>query len=70
MPVEMRVRPTFADRTIEPLEARKKRQAFEGSQAMKDYRRSQEAARERMATLRAERLAREAQAEAQAKGGA
>jgi hypothetical protein len=43
----------------EPLQQRKQRQQVEATQAMKDYRRAQDAARERMAALRAERLERE-----------
>jgi hypothetical protein len=43
------------------LRMRRSRQAREGSQAMQDYRRTQEAVRKRMAELRAERLADEAQ---------
>jgi hypothetical protein len=43
----------------EPLQQRKQRQLVEGSQAMEDYRRTQEAARDRMAELRAERQRRE-----------
>jgi hypothetical protein len=44
----------------EPLAKRKRRQAIEGSEAMRDYRRAQEEARERLRVLREERLAREA----------
>ena len=54
----MGYRGDFPDRKIEPLDVRRRRQSVEGAQAMKDYRRSQEAARERMAALKAERLAR------------
>ena len=54
-------RPKFPDRKIEPLHIRKERQALESEQAMKDYKHTQEAARERMAALRAERQAREGQ---------
>ena len=54
----MRYRADFPDRTIEPLDVRRRRQSVEGAQAMNDYRRIQEAARERMAVLKKERLAR------------
>jgi len=54
----MRYRADFPDRKIEPLDVRRRRQSVEGAQAMKDYRRTQEAARERMAALKPERLAR------------
>jgi hypothetical protein len=47
--------------TPEPLEQRRRRQAIEGSQAMRDYKQAQQAARERLKALREERLAREAQ---------
>jgi hypothetical protein len=50
----------FPDRKVESLEVRKKRHAIEAPQAMKDYLRAQQVARERMAALRQERLAREA----------
>ena len=53
-------RDRFRDRNIEPLEIRRKRRAAEAPEAMKDYLRAQEAARERLAALREERLAREA----------
>jgi hypothetical protein len=43
------------------LDQRRKRQVLEASQAMKDYKHTQQAVRERMAALRDERLAREAQ---------
>ena len=49
----------FPDRKIEPLEVRRQRRVLEGSQAMKDYKQTQAAVRERMAALRAERLSRE-----------
>ena len=48
------------DRKVEALAARRRRQSIEGSQAMADFRRTQNAVRERMAALREERLAREA----------
>ena len=54
----MRYRADFPDRKIEPLDVQRRRQSVEGAQAMKDYRRTQEAARERMAALKTERLAR------------
>ena len=54
----MRYRADFPDRKIEPLDVRRRRQSVEGAQAMKDYRRTQEAARERMAALKVQRLAR------------
>jgi hypothetical protein len=60
MPVVMKDRPTFPDRKIEPLNVRRDRHAIEGKQAMKDYRHTQQAVRERMAALRAERLERDA----------
>ena len=50
----------FRDRNIEPLEVRRKKRAAEAPEAMKDYLRAQEAARERLVALREERLAREA----------
>jgi hypothetical protein len=65
MPVIMRERSKFPERKLEPLDERRKRQALEGSQAMKDYKHTQQAVRERMAALRAERLARDAQRAAQ-----
>jgi hypothetical protein len=49
------------NRKIEPLNIRRDRQLLESTQAMKDYKHTQQAARERMATLRQERLKREAQ---------
>jgi hypothetical protein len=58
MPKVMKQRRTF-DRKIEPIELRRKRQKIEASQAMTDYIRAQQAARDRLAALRAERLARE-----------
>ena len=39
----------------EPLQQRKRKQQVEATQAMKDYRRAQDAARERMTMLREER---------------
>jgi hypothetical protein len=60
MPDKTKQREGFPDREIETLPVRKKRQAVEASQAKKDYLHMQEAVRERMAALRAERLAREA----------
>jgi hypothetical protein len=59
MPVVMKDRLKFPDRKIEPLNVRRDRQSIEGAQAMKDYKHTRQAARERMAALRAERLARE-----------
>jgi hypothetical protein len=56
----MKQRDRFPDRDIEPLEVRRKRRAAEAPEAMKDYLRTQEAARERLAALREERLVREA----------
>jgi hypothetical protein len=53
-------RDRFRDRNIEPMEVRRKRLAAEAPEAMKDYLRAQQAARERLAALREERLAREA----------
>ena len=50
----------FLDRNIEPLQVRRKKRAAEAPEAMKDYLRAQEAARERLAVLREERLEREA----------
>jgi hypothetical protein len=58
MPVVMKGKATFPDRRIEPLNVRRERQSIEAVQAMKDYKHT--AARERMAALRGERLAREA----------
>jgi hypothetical protein len=52
-------RDRFRDPNIEPLEVRRKKRAAEAPEAMKDYLRAQEAARERLAALREERLARE-----------
>ena len=46
--------------TPEPLAKRKQRQAIEGSEAMRDYKHTQDAARDRLRVLRGERLAREA----------
>ena len=57
--LQMRYRADFPDRKIEPLDVRRRRQSIEGAQAMKDYRRTQEVARERMAALKGKRLARE-----------
>jgi hypothetical protein len=57
--VSMRQDDKFPDRILEPLAVRKKRQAEEGSQAMADYRRTERATCQRMAALRAERLARD-----------
>ena len=54
-------RACFPDRTIEPLQVRRQRRAAEAPEAVKDYLRAQEAARQRLAALREERLAREAQ---------
>jgi hypothetical protein len=65
MPVMIRERAKFPERKIEPLDQRRKRQVLEASQAMKDYKHTQQAVRERMAALRDERLAREAQENAQ-----
>jgi hypothetical protein len=53
-------RDRFLDRNIEPLHVRRQRRAAVAPEAMKDYLRAQEAARERLAALREERLAREA----------
>jgi len=64
MPVVMRERSKFPDRKIEPLDLRRKRLVLEASQAMKDYKHTQQAVRERMAALRDERLARDAQEKA------
>jgi hypothetical protein len=64
MPVIMRARADFPNRKLECLEARRRKQAIEAPLAMKDYLRAQEAVRERMAALRAARLARDAQAKA------
>ena len=61
MAVVFRERPKFPDRKIEPLHIRKERQFLESVQAMKDYKHMQQAVRERMVALRAERLARERQ---------
>jgi len=61
LPVVMREKAKFRERKIEPLNVRKDRQSLEGAQAMRDYKRTQEAVRERMAALRTERLARQAQ---------
>lgn len=55
----MRHRDDFPNRTVEDLPTRKKRQAAEGSEAMRDYRRAQQGARDRLAALRQERLVRE-----------
>ena len=60
MPATMKRREVFSDRKVETLAARRRKQSIEGSQAMADYRRTQNAVRERMAALREERLAREA----------
>ena len=57
--VIMKPRQKFSDRQIEPLELRPRKHAVEAPQAMKDYLQAQGAARERMAALRDERLARE-----------
>jgi hypothetical protein len=46
------------ERTIEPLDVRRKRQAEEGAQALKDYQNAQRAVFERMVALRRQRLAR------------
>ena len=54
-----RLKDEFQRPRAEPLAVRKKRAAIEGSQAAADYRRAQEAARERLVALREERLARE-----------
>jgi hypothetical protein len=56
----MKAKPTFPDRQIESLALRRRRRAIEAPQAMADYRRTQDAVRERMSALREERLAREA----------
>ena len=64
MPMVMRERSKFSDRKVEPLDLRRKRQVLEASQAMKDYKHTQQAVRERMAALRDERLARDAQEKA------
>jgi hypothetical protein len=56
----------FPDRKLEDLAARRKRQEIEGREAAKDYRLAQEAARDRMAALREQRLARDAQSKEQA----
>jgi len=50
----------FQRPTPEPREVRKRRQAIEGSEAVRDYLQAQDAVRERMRVLREERLAREA----------
>jgi hypothetical protein len=62
----MKARRDFTDRKIEPLAIRKRRQAIEAPQAMLDYLRAQQAARDQMAALRKERLARGSKAEAEA----
>jgi hypothetical protein len=56
----MRPKGQYQRPTPEPLEKRRRRQAIEGSEAMRDYKRAQQAARDRLETLREERLAREA----------
>jgi hypothetical protein len=56
----------FPDRKLENLAVRRKRQEIEGREAVKDYRLAQQAARDRMAALRQQRLAREAQLKEQA----
>jgi hypothetical protein len=61
MPVIMKEREKFPNRTVEPLRVRRERQSVEGAQAMKDYKYTQQAARDRMAALRLERLARQAE---------
>jgi hypothetical protein len=58
MPRVTKQQRTF-DRKIEPIELRRKRQRIEGAQAMAAYIRAQEAARDQLSALRAERLARE-----------
>jgi hypothetical protein len=60
MPVTMKQREVYSDRKVEALAVRRRKQSIEGSQAMADYLRTQNAVRERMAALREERLAREA----------
>ena len=45
----------------EPLAVRKRRAAIEGSEAVAEYRRTLQAARERLLALREERLSREAE---------
>jgi hypothetical protein len=61
----MKARRDFTDRKIEPLAIRKRRQAIEAPQAMQDYLRAQQAARDQMAALRKERLARSGKAGAE-----
>jgi hypothetical protein len=58
--MKRRDRHQFPDRQLEPLEVRRRRQQLEASDAVKEYLRAQKAARARMATLRKQRLAREA----------
>ena len=55
--VQLRPRPDSRGRRIEPLDARRKRQAEEGAQALKDYRIAQQKAFERMIASRRERFA-------------
>jgi hypothetical protein len=57
----MRHREDFPGRKVEDLSARRKRQAAEATEAMRDYLRAQYAARDQLALLRQERLARESQ---------
>lgn len=59
MPTAFRQRDEFTKRNLERPGVRKRRQAFEASEAMKDYHRAQDAARERLRVLREDRLARE-----------
>ena len=61
MPVTKKQRRLYPERKFEPAAIRRERQLVEGSQAMADYLRMQAAVRERMAVLREERLAREAE---------
>lgn len=53
----VQLRPDSQDRKIEPLDVRRKRQAEEGAQALKDYRIAQQRTFERMIALRRELLA-------------
>jgi hypothetical protein len=62
----MQSKDTYQRPTPKPLEKRRHRQAIEGAEAMRDYKRTQEAARERLRTLREERLARETQTKQEA----
>jgi len=61
MPVTKKQRQVYPDRKIEPAAVRRERQSVEASRAMADYLRTRAAVRERLAVLRCERLAREAE---------